>query len=127
MDLVHIGISVADLENSIRWYNEVFGFKEIKRFEKKELEIKGATLSNGEIIIEALMPYHLVEKPAMPLSLLKALQLQGLNHVAINVPDIKALFKKLKSLKVTLLTELLEDRLFFCYDPDGVLLEIKQK
>ena len=127
MNLAHIGISVADLDITVKWYGEVLGFKELKRFEKKELEIKGALLSNGEILLEALMPFNIVKKQAPPPSLIQTIRLQGLNHIAINVADVKAFYRKLQTQQVSLLTDLVEDRFFFCHDPDGVVLEIKQK
>ena len=57
MDLAHIAISTVDLNNSVKWYGDFFGFKEIKRFEKQEFEIKGATISDGQIMIEVLMQW----------------------------------------------------------------------
>ncbi|MBN2544867.1 MAG: VOC family protein [Spirochaetes bacterium] len=126
MTFAHIGLSVKDMEIAINWYKDFFGFKEIKRFEKKELEIKGALISNGNMNIELLMPEKLVKNLIEYSGLKETLRFQGLNHFAVNVDDIKVLYDKMMSEKVTLLTELIDDRLFFCLDPDGTKIEIKQ-
>lgn len=127
MNLAHIGISVSDLDSIIKWYKEIFGFEEVKRFEKEIYEIKGAIISNGEMVIELLMPYQLIKKDKPPLSLVEVLRAQGLNHISINVEDVKLYYKKLISQKATLITELIDDRFFFCCDPDNTLIEIRQK
>lgn len=127
MSLAHIGISVSDLDSAIKWYKEIFGFAEEKRFEKEVFEIKGAIISKDEIVIELLMPYQITRKNKMPLSLIEALRSRGLNHISIAVEDIKNFFNKLKSHDVIIITELIDNRFFFCCDPDGTLIEIKQK
>lgn len=43
----HFGISVTDIEESIRWYRDVFGFEVVKQFEKPDLQIKGAVMKKG--------------------------------------------------------------------------------
>jgi len=127
MDLAHIAISTADLENAVKWYKDFFGFEEIKRFEKQEFEIKGAALSNGHMMIEVLMPYKIAKNPVRPSSLAEALRTQGLNHIALNVDDINACFEELKFAGTRFITELIGGRFFFCCDPDGTLIEIRQK
>ncbi len=127
MTLSHIGISVSDLEYSIKWYKEFFGFEEMKRFEKKEFEIKVAFLSRDGINLELICPYNLKKNIFKQATLTEALRIQGLNHIAIIVDNIKEFFFKLKSRNVILITDLIEDRFFFCQDPDGMIMEIKQK
>jgi catechol 2,3-dioxygenase-like lactoylglutathione lyase family enzyme len=127
MDLAHIAVSTADLDRALKWYRDFFGFEEIKRFEKQEFEIKGATIANGRTMIEVLMPYKLAKNPTRPSSLAQALRAQGLNHIALNTEDINGCFEKLKTAGECLVTELIGGRFFFCCDPDGTLIEIKQK
>jgi len=127
MTFAHIGLTVKDLDVSINWYSLIFGFKEVKRFEKKELEIKGALIANGDMNIELLMPNKLIKNTIEISGLTEALRYQGLNHFALFVDDVKTLFDKMKSEKKSLLTELIDKRFFFCIDPDGTKIEVKQK
>jgi len=127
MTFSHIGLTVKDMDITINWYKEMFGFKEVKRFEKKELEIKGALIANADMNIELLMPEKLIKKSIDNSGLAEALRYQGLNHFAVNVDDIKVLYDKMKKNNVLLLTDLIDERFFFCIDPDGTKIEIKQK
>jgi methylmalonyl-CoA/ethylmalonyl-CoA epimerase len=127
MDLAHIAISTADLEKAIQWYKEFFGFEEQRRFEKAEYEIKGATLACGDATLELLMPYKLSENPKRPSTLAEALRTQGLNHISLNVDDIETCFHNMKDEGECLVTEIVGGRFFFCCDPDGTLIEVRQK
>ena len=48
------------------------------------------------------------------------------NHFSIKVDDIKTLYNEFKNKKIDVVTELMDNRLFFCKDPDGSLIEVKQ-
>jgi len=126
MKLAHIGLSTDNLEKTVSWYKDLFGFEETKRFEKKEFEIKACVITNGEFILEVIEPYNLKKNVHYPKTLVEALQNQGLNHIAVNVSDVKQTFEKLSDLKIRLLTELIDGRFFFCFDPDGMLVEVRQ-
>ncbi|MGD0489720.1 MAG: VOC family protein [Syntrophorhabdales bacterium] len=122
----HFGISVLDIQRSVRWYQDIFGFQVVKEFEKPELQIKGAVMKRGDLSLEILQPYSPKELPAEDSSLVALLQRIGANHFAISAEDVKSLYNELKSQKAELVTELIEQRFFFCKDPDGTLIEIKQ-
>jgi catechol 2,3-dioxygenase-like lactoylglutathione lyase family enzyme len=126
MSLAHIGLVVSDLQKTKNWYKKFFNFKETKILEKKEFEFNGVLISNGEITIELLKPYKIIEKPKPPKNIIEILRYQGLNHIAINVDNINDFFLKMKT-SGFLLTELFDNRFFFCTDPDGTIIEIKQK
>jgi catechol 2,3-dioxygenase-like lactoylglutathione lyase family enzyme len=127
MELSHIAISTADLDKALQWYKAFFGFVEIKRFEKAEYEIKGATLSCGDAILELLMPYKLSENPKRPSTLTEVLRTQGLNHISLNVDDIEDCFHNMKDEGEYLVTEIVGGRFFFCCDPDGTLIEVRKQ
>ncbi len=46
-------------------------------------------------------------------------------HRGISAEDVNAFYSELKSKKVELVTELMEQRFFFCKDPDGTLIEVR--
>jgi catechol 2,3-dioxygenase-like lactoylglutathione lyase family enzyme len=122
----HFGISVVDIHRSVRWYQGIFGFKVVKQFEKPELQIKGVVMKRGDLSLEILQPYSPKELPAEDDSLVALLQRIGANHFAISAEDVKSLYNELKSQKAELVTELIEQRFFFCKDPDGTLIEVTQ-
>ena len=124
--LVHFGISVSDLERSIQWYCKHFGFKEVKRFEKPELQIKGAALVLGDSALEILEPTQPATPDKTEGSLVQHLQKTGANHLALNVDNIMECYERLKQENVTIVSDLIGGRFFFCKDPDQTLLEIRQ-
>jgi catechol 2,3-dioxygenase-like lactoylglutathione lyase family enzyme len=123
--ILHIGISVVDIDRSVQWYTNLFGFKEVTRFEKAELEIKAAVLCLGEHTIELIAPYRPQPLTIEGNGLAEALRSIGVNHIAVAVDDINGIYGKCLSNKAEMVTELIHGRMFFCRDPDGTLLEIK--
>jgi len=124
---IHAGISAVDLDRAVRWYAAYFGFIESKRFEKPALEIKAAVLTLGEMTLEILAPYNPVPASVGENSLVENLRSCGSNHLAFSVSDVNGLFSRMKDDGVTLVSDLIDGRLFFCKDSDGTLLEIKQQ
>ena len=123
----HFGISVTDIDRAVKWYNENFGFEETKRFDKPDFEIKGAVMQLGDCILEILQPY--TPNPLSPggNSLITVLRDLGANHIAFSIDDITSVYSRLKENNVEFVTELLDGRFFFCKDPDGTLIEIRQR
>ncbi|MBD3322251.1 MAG: hypothetical protein GF350_14220 [Chitinivibrionales bacterium] len=123
---IHVGITVSDLERSVAWYREHFGFIEVRRFEKPGLEIKAAVIQLNGIQFELLQPANPVgrERPVSPL--VKELKASGANHIALGVADISRCYETLENSGCTMVTELLGGKMFFCKDPDGTMLEVKQ-
>ena len=122
--ILHIGISVAGLDRTVAWYGNWFGFRETKRFEKAELEIRGAVIELGGLAIEVLAPFTPVLRAA-DTGLVPALRRCGVNHIAFGVDDAAATYTRFHSSGVTMVSELIGGRMFFCTDPDGTLLEIR--
>jgi catechol 2,3-dioxygenase-like lactoylglutathione lyase family enzyme len=126
MLLAHIALSVTDLDRCIEWYKTLLDFKEIKRFKKEELEIEGSIISNGQITLELLKPFHLNKRQNPPMNLVDALKEQGLNHIALETKEIKEIYEKLISQGAVIITPIIDGRYFFCYDPDNTLIEFRQ-
>ena len=124
--IAHFGISVKDIDRAVEWYRDNFGFEEEKRFEKPDLEIKGAVMTLGSITLEILAPYTPQTAGVKDDSLVAGLRRIGANHFALCVDDIASFYRELKDNKVQLVTDIIDNRLFFCKDPDDTLIEIKQ-
>lgn len=117
MSLAHIGFVISELEIIKNWYKEFFNFEEIKSFEKKEFELNGILLSNGEITLELLKPDKIIKSPKPLNNIVEASESQGLNHIAIYVNNINEIFLKMKNADC-LLTDLIDNRFFSC----GILM-----
>lgn len=124
--LQHIGISVVDLDRSVRWYTDFFGFTETKRFKKDEFEIAGAVLQLGAMSLEILAPFSPEIPAAGPASLVGHLRKTGVNHIAIGVSDITGCYERMSRAGCPLITGLMDGRFFFCADPDGAVLEVRK-
>lgn len=121
----HIGICATDIDRTVNWYSRWFGFREVKRFEKAEFEIKGALMSLGDFAIEVLVPKGPLETQRERSGIIETFRQPGTNHIAIEVDDVTALYEKCLAEGVPLVTDLVDGRFFFCKDPDGTVLEIR--
>jgi len=126
-ELAHIGISVVNLDEALNWYKDNFGAQEVKRTYKEDLRLTIALLELGNLHLELLQPDRPEQTTSIKGTLEKLLQRVGTSHIAFSVSNVKGMYDKLKSDGVELVTELIEERLFFCRDPNGVLIEVKQK
>ncbi len=124
--MVHFGISVFDLDRSVEWYCRYFGFVETKRFNKPELEISGATLTLGDGMLEILAPFRICKSDASAGGLIENLRNVGSNHFALSVDSVAECFGQMKTDGVCMVSELIGGKFFFCKDPDGTLVEVKQ-
>ena len=123
---VHTGLSVADLDRSLQWYGRHFGGAVTKRFEKPDLEIRGAVVAfeGGSVeLLEVRRPWELQRSNG---SLVEELRNVGTNHIAFCVQDCAACRERLVEAGSEMVTPLLGGVMFFCKDPDGTLVEVKQ-
>jgi catechol 2,3-dioxygenase-like lactoylglutathione lyase family enzyme len=81
----------------------------------------------GDCTLEILQPDKGEKTATSHDSLAGELSRIGLNHLAITVDDIKSLYEKMQAEDSHLVTDLWDQRLFFCKDPDGTLIEVKQE
>ncbi len=128
----HPGITVTNLDRSIEWYKTNFGFEEIRRFSKSSFGIIGATIKLGNYFFEILQPYSILcEHPSSIKhnngTLETLLHKIGANHIALNIDDIESSYNILKENNVEFVSELLDSKYFFCIDPDGILIEVRQR
>ena len=134
----HIAVCASDLDHSIRFYTEVFGFALDQRIDigapfetLTELPpIKGsAAFLNKDGVRLELVSYQTpemigpAERPPMN-------QL-GLTHLAFTVTDLDAVIGRMAANGGTVIDQTRVSTpagdLIFCTDPDGVRLELWQK
>lgn len=114
--LDHVGVYVKDLDKSVQFYQEIFGFKIASKFESGEAKI--ATLDLGGGLLE------LVQRPGSPGSP----PVGNWSHLAISEPKFDETVAKLdvKKIEKQLITMANGNRLCFFNDPDGHTIEIME-
>ena len=114
--LDHIGIYVEDLERSLRFYGEVFGFPEHSRLELGTTRI--AFLDLGGSLLEIVQR---AEPPEAPRG--------SWSHLAYTVDDFDGMVGRLRGMGLELREMTLDDgaRIVFFKDPDGHDVEIDER
>ena len=115
--LDHVGVYVKDLDKSIKFYHEIFGFKIANQFGSGEAKI--ATLDLGGGLLE------LVQRPGSP----GTPPTGNWSHLAIHQPKFDETLDILDAKKIEkrLVTQANGNRLCFFNDPDGHTIEIMEK
>lgn len=132
LEPLHAGISIANMQASIAWYEEVLDFQLMWCKDLPELKSKIAFLKNDFFQIELFEAYENIVVPKERLLPLTDLQTQGTKHIAFGTEDIVALFEKFKTKNVDIVFGTVEsppkDALFgFIRDNSGVLIEFIQR
>ncbi|MCB2196238.1 MAG: methylmalonyl-CoA epimerase [Bacteroidetes bacterium] len=86
----HIGIAVKNLEESIKYYEEVLGLKCYNIEEVKDQKVKTAFLKVGEVKIELLESTD----PEGPIGKYIEKKGEGIHHIAFAVDNIEDKLKK---------------------------------
>jgi len=144
----HINLVVSDLEESVKFYTELLGFKEVRRarLEGKWIElVAGLQDVKAEVVFIAapageprleLLCYDSPHGKAFPENSIA--NTIGLRHIALRVDNIHTSAKRLKEAGVTMVSKPVavpsdiishdSGNKMLCYflDPDGILLELAE-
>ncbi len=88
----HIGIAVKNLDEAIKYYEDVLGLKCYKIEEVKDQKVKTAFFQVGEIKIELLE----TTDPEGPVGKFIEKRGEGVHHVAFAVKDVSAALEEAK-------------------------------
>ncbi len=123
----HIGIAVSNLEESIKFYEEVLGLTCYSVEEVKEQKVKTAFFKLGQVKIELLESTD----PEGPIAKFIEKRGQGVHHLAFAVDDIQGALEELDQKGVTLIdktprkgAEKLDIAFLHPKSTHGVLMEI---
>jgi methylmalonyl-CoA/ethylmalonyl-CoA epimerase len=97
----HIGIAVKNLDESIKFYENVFGLKCYAVEEVKDQKVKTAVFQIGETKIELLES----TKPGGPISKFIEKKGEGIHHIAFKTKDISSSLKELEEKNIRLIDE----------------------
>ena len=138
--MTHVGICVADVERSIRFYRDLLGFAY-----RSELRVQGEPsdtllrlrgvdlhavyLERDGTRIELL---YYAAPPAIGDGAARPMNARGLTHLSLRVDQLKDTVQRLRAAGVRVLDETLIDipdfgaAAIFIADPDGTLIELVQ-
>ncbi|MCM8711258.1 VOC family protein [Clostridium sp. SYSU_GA19001] len=126
---LHVGISVYNMDEAIKWYEKNLDFKVIKDDYIPPIKARIVFIKNGDFEIELFQydkPKSLPEDRLFPNI---DLQTVGTKHVAFLTDDMKALKEKLIANGVDIAHEVIMEGnpVMFIRDNSGVLIEFIQK
>ena len=126
---LHVGISVNKMEDALEWYKKNLDYELVKDDGYvPPLKAHICFIRNGDFEIELFEydePKPIPEDRLMPNS---DLQTVGTKHLALAVPDMKAMKEKLVANGVDIAHEVTmgADSVMFIRDNSGVLIELIQ-
>ena len=137
--LTHIGVCVADLERSLRFYRDLLGFAW-----EHELQVEGeptdtllrlrGTKLHAVYLVRDGVRIELLRfaSPPAPLARTRAMHEPGLTHLSFRVADLDASLAALRAAGERVLEETVirfpewQSAASFIVDPDGQLIELVQ-
>ena len=128
MKIHHIAITVSNLEESIKFYTQILGFKVGKQFskERKGVLASATYVKLGDFQIELWQFPDMKENQ----DALSDIKIKGIKHIAFEVDNLNKTISKLegKGLKLTKPQLGASGHNYsFTTDPDGVALEFYEK
>ena len=93
----HVGLSVADLEGSIAWYEHVLGFRCQGRFNNPAIPAQMAMLRNGDMHVELLCVPSSAPVPPERSVPDEDLKTCGNKHISFACTDVPAAIEDIRS------------------------------
>jgi catechol 2,3-dioxygenase-like lactoylglutathione lyase family enzyme len=143
--IIHINLIVADFSRSHRFYTDVLGFEEVKRFEisgpdfakgvgirRSRAKVAHLRLRDQDVVLE--ISEYVEGKSAVDIEQRQANE-KGFRHIALRVTDIMSTYDRLMEHGVRFVSppvtidrpESLKGFKFcYFYDPDGNIWELSQ-
>ena len=136
--LSHVGICVSDIDRSMNFYGDVFGFKEVTRMdvsgdeaenllEISDLDLQAIILQRDGTCIELL---HYRSPGHVDNAELRKMNLLGLTHLSFMVTDIQSVIESVKEAGGAYLEQTAfhvkatKMKGTFVTDPDGMKIEL---
>ena len=103
--LDHVALSVPDIGQSVAWYQEMFGFKEVRHTAEPN-GMQTALLQRGDIKIELFQVPGAAPLPESRRDPSEDFRTNGVKHFAFRVKDVRAALAQLQAKGVKVVFEL---------------------
>lgn len=120
----HIAVNTLDIEESIRFYEEILGFEVCSRADMGPLDLVYLKITENQFL-------ELFDLRGNAEAGSVTGNQQGLRHIALDVEDVEAWNRKLKEKQVEITEELsvlgpISKKCVLFKDPNGVIIELSQ-
>lgn len=125
----HVALSVSDLERSVKWYGDCFGFSEVYREYAEGPRSTIAVLNKGELSLELFERSGSEKLPDARRDPDEDPRWQGIKHFCLRVSDLEELAGKLRAADVDFAlgpVQFQGKALYYVRDPDGCLIELME-
>lgn len=129
IQLHHVALTVDDLSDSIKWYQDIFGCEVVRKYDKADTHI--ALLSLGDCYLEL---FHFDDTQTLPdyrRDVMRDLGVVGTKHMGLQVDNLENAITQLKQKGVEVLTDpdttFFGGRYAFCRDCNGILIELYER
>ena len=126
----HVAFNCNDIEASVEFYKNVFGFPEAFRFFRNEGTLGGVYIYIAENQFLELFQSKSPISPDMPGTIRYAGNAPGYAHICIQVGDLEAEYKKVTTagaqIDAEMRTGMSKCKMFWTHDPDGNKIEIME-
>lgn len=103
--LDHVALSVPDMEQSAAWYQNMFGFKEVRR-SKQPNGMQTLYIQRGDVRIELFQVPGAAPLPRSRRNPSEDFHTHGVKHFAFRVKDVRAVLAQLQAKGVKVVYEL---------------------
>lgn len=126
---LHVGISVADLDHSIKWYTNLLGFRLRSRSHAVDLDCELCFLERDGFELELFQYSRPRPLPPDRLHPNEDLKTIGTKHIAFAVDDLSSFLANCNTIGVDLVFagDRAGNKMCFLRDPDGILIEFIQR
>lgn len=125
---IHVGISVNDMDESIKWYEDLFGFTLYSRQRCPELRCEKTFIEKSGFYLELFKYDEALDLPEIRKHPNTDLRQVGTKHVCFHTDDLENLVKRFREKNVEIIFYEMVDDIPTCFvrDNSGVLLEFMQ-
>ena len=124
--LEHVGLTVTDVERTVKWYSTMFGSRRVQEMNWPETGVRGVYITLGDDGSQL----EIFQKPGTHKHLEPDLEMARYEHFCVQVEDIHATFADLeaKGAEIAFRPRLAKRHGYVAMvvDPDGIRIELLQ-
>ena len=126
----HVALTVSDIEQTIQFYSDCFGFVKSEEFFISEKNLTISFIEKEGVVLELFSFSDTEPLPKYREELDSDLKTIGTKHLAFTVDNINVFYEKLKRMNIKFAVNISEfengKKYFYIKDPDGILVEVME-